>query len=287
MCNLDTWSQKQFPYQANKHWPPMTVKSSFIADYYYILLPQEPSRGLRRRLGTFDFYSLSLWKGLWLKKKGTLYIVNRENWWSMARVDSASTSVNMDKVLSLSQPQCCSSSRFAARVGIGFILQSWCANWLNSQSSIPCIHCIYTCVYTYISIHINAHTHTHLYDGVSCIQGSAQIHYVAKSDLDFWPSCLYFLNAGATGVYYTWVMWYRGLSTELLACLASSLHPEPLPGYHKPSTSSCKKSQLAQHWLLFTGMLGHYLQQDSWNHSSSAGSSENANRRPEHLSLLS
>lgn len=77
--------------------------------------------------------------------------------------------------------------------------------------------------------------HTHFYDGVSRAQGSAQIHCVPKSDLDFCPSCLYFLTAGVTAVCYTWFMY-----------LAGSLHPEcaPPPRYSMPSTSSCNKRQL-------------------------------------------
>lgn len=59
LCNLDTWSQKQFPYRVNKHLPPVIVKSPFITDIR-ILLPHKPSRGLRRQLGTFHFYSLFL-----------------------------------------------------------------------------------------------------------------------------------------------------------------------------------------------------------------------------------
>lgn len=138
------------------------------------------------------------------------------------------------------------------------------------------------CAYT----HMYICTHTHLYDGVSGIQGSAQIHSVAKSDLDFRPSCLYVLNAGAIAACYTWLMCFWGASPGLPACSASRLHPEPLPGNSKPSTSSCEKRQLA-------GSTGSCLRecwdtiswQHSWNHSSSAGSSENAENSQECLSL--
>lgn len=96
------------------------------------------------------------------------------------------------------------------------------------------------CAYTHMYICI----HTHLYDGVSGIQGSAQIHSVAKSDLDFWPSRLSFLNAGATAVCYTGSCGAEEWSPGLLACLAGRLHPEALPGYAMSSTSSCEKRQI-------------------------------------------
>lgn len=158
--------------------------------------------------------------------------------------------------------------------------------------------CICVCIHTYIHICI----HTHLHEGVSCIQDSVQFHYVVKSDLDFWASCLFFLSDGVKTVLHWLSVVPRG---EPRACLLHWLYvvlrgePRVCLLSKKPTSRALpmvlhtfylflqEKLVRSQHRLLFKGMLGHYLQQHSRNHRCSAGSSENAKDRIEYRFLLS
>ena len=99
--------------------------------------------------------------------------------------------------------------------------------WLSSQLSNPCTH--------YIALYIYTHKHIHTYVSVSGIQGSSQIHYVAKDALELLILLPPLPNRWSYRCVPYWIMYCWGLRRGLLACLAGSLHPEPLPGYCRPS----------------------------------------------------